>query len=96
MRPGTTVPPEAIRAADGLRTRLRDGALPCVGLVDVGKGSRLSFELAVRVTLSDLVRFTTWGEAGHEVGPDRWQQLGEDLKRLYRTAVMAGSLRTRM
>jgi hypothetical protein len=55
----------------------------------VGKGSRLSFELAVRVTLADLTRFTHSAAAGHGVEASRWHQLGEDLERLHRIAVTA-------
>jgi hypothetical protein len=79
----------AARAADELRALLRDDALPRLGLVDVGKGSRLTFELAVRVTLTDLARLTARANTGHEVVADRWHQLGEDLERLHRMALAA-------
>ena len=81
----------ALQWADELRPLLRDGALPRLGLVDVGKGSRLSFELAVRVTLTDLARLTARANTGHEVAADRWHQLGEDLERLHRMIIAARS-----
>jgi hypothetical protein len=82
-----TIPSAAIHAADDLRVLLRAGALPRLGLVEVGMGSRLSFELAVSVTLADLVRFAAWEDAGCEVAADRWHQLGDDLERLHRMSV---------
>ena len=87
--------PEAARAAEGLRALLHRGGLPRLGAVDVGKGSRLSFESAVRVTLADLARFTTWERAGRAVDADRWRQLVEDLARLHRMAATAPARRVR-
>jgi hypothetical protein len=75
------------RYASELRTLLEAGALPDRGLVDVGMGARLSFELAVRVTLADLTRFVRWRAAGRVVGADRWRQLSADLERLHAMAV---------
>ena len=63
-------PSDATRAADELRTLLRDGALPHLGLVDVGLGARLPFEMAVRVTLNDLARLTALADGG--VDTARW------------------------
>ena len=80
---------QAIHQADELRALLRDEALPNLGIVDVGKGSRLTFALAVAVTLADLTRLTLLADTGHPVGPDRWRQLGEDLERLHRMAITA-------
>jgi hypothetical protein len=77
---------EAMHQAGELRALLRDGALPSLGIVDVGKGSRLSFELAVRVTLAELTRLTHVADASHPAGPDRWHQPGDDLERLQRMA----------
>jgi hypothetical protein len=82
-------PARATRAANELSALLRAGALPRLGLVDVGQGSRLTFELAVGVTLTDLDRLTTRVNAGHVVDAGRWHQLGEDLERLYRMAITA-------
>ena len=79
----------AIHAADELRALRRDAALPSLGLVDVGMGSRLSFDLAVAVTLADLHRFIAWDRAGRPVGHRRWRQLNSDLERLHRMAVAA-------
>ncbi len=84
-----TISPEAARAAEELRALLRAGGLPRLGAVDVGKGSRLPFESAVRVTLADLARFAAWEHAGRDVAAARWRQLGEDLARLHRMAVAA-------
>jgi hypothetical protein len=81
------ITPEAARAAEELRARLLEDRLPRLGAVDVGKGSRLPFESAVRVILADLARFTAWERAGQDVDADRWHQLGEDLERLHRMAV---------
>ena len=72
--------------ADELRALLRDGALPSLGIVDVGMGSRLSFELAVRITLADLARLTHQMDAGHAVAADRWKQVSEDIERLHQMA----------
>ena len=72
--------------ADELRALLRDDALPSIGIVDVGMGSRLTFELAVRITLADLARLTHLKDAGHAVAASRWQQLAEDIERLHRMA----------
>ena len=83
------IPPRAAHAADELRALLRDGALPRLGMVDVGMGARLSFESAVRVTLTDLAHLTARHDAGHDVGAARWHQLGKDLERLHRMAVAA-------
>jgi hypothetical protein len=80
---------KAIHAANELRALLHDEALPRLGLVDVGKGSRLTFELAVGVTLTDLDRLTARVNAGQVVHAGRWHQLGEDLERLYRMVVTA-------
>jgi hypothetical protein len=79
----------ATHAADELRALLRDGALPRLGLVDVGQGSRLTFDLAVTATLGDQARLTSRAATGHEVAAERWHQLGEDLERLHRMAVSA-------
>ena len=76
----------ALHWADELRALLRDGALPRLGIVDVGMGSRLTFELAVRLTLADLARLTHLTDAGHAVETDRWKQLTEDIERLHRMA----------
>jgi hypothetical protein len=76
-----------MRQADELRALLRDDALPRLGFVDVGKGSRLTFELAVRSTLADLTRLTQMMDAGHVVGADRWRQLGGDIERLHGMAI---------
>ena len=84
-----TISARAMRQAGELRTLLRDGALPHLGIVDVGAGSRLSFALAVGVTLADLARFTAWEQAGREVDAARWRQLGDDLERLHRLATSA-------
>lgn len=84
-----TISATAIHQADELRALLRAGTLPPLGLVGVGKGSRLRFELAVRVTLNDLARFAASALAGRDVAADRWQQLGEDLDRLHGMAVTA-------
>jgi hypothetical protein len=81
--------PQVLRRADELQALLRDGALPSLGLVDVGMGSRLAFELAVRVTLADLARLTHLTEAGHAVRADRWTQLRVDIERLHRMAFAA-------
>jgi hypothetical protein len=81
------IPAEARDAAMRLEGLLRDDALPPLGLVDVGMGSRLSFELAVRVTLADLRRFTRWERAGRAVATERWRRLGDDLVRLHRMAI---------
>ena len=86
------LPPEAIRAADELRTLRRDEALPRLGLVDLGEGSRLTFQLAVGVVLSDLARFTAWERAGRRVEPRRWQRLSADLVRLHWIAVGGASV----
>ena len=86
---------DATNQAGELRALLRAGALPRLGLVDVGKGSRLAFELAVRVTLTDLARFTALARAGHVVAADRWHQVGDDLDRLHRMAVAARMARVR-
>lgn len=83
------ISPEAMRAAAELRALLRAGALPRLGLVDVGMGARLSFESAVRVTLADLARFTARHDAGHDVSAARWCQLDEDLERLHRMTTAA-------
>jgi len=83
------MPSRAANAADELRALLRSGDLPRLGLVDVGMGSRLTFELAVRVTLTDLARLTALAHDGHTVEADRWHQLAADLKRLHRMAVQA-------
>ena len=72
--------------ADELRALLRDGALPSLGIVDVGMGSRLTFEFAVRITLADLERLTHLMDGGHAVAMDRWQQVSEDIERLHRMA----------
>jgi hypothetical protein len=77
---------KVLHRADELRALLRDGALPSLGIVDVGMGSRLSFELAVRITLADLARLTHLTVAGHAVAADRWKQLSEDIERLHRMA----------
>ena len=50
--------PEWMRTVEALRALLLANRLPRLGIVDVGMGSRLSFEAAVRVTLADLARFT--------------------------------------
>ena len=89
------IPAEAVHAADELAGLLHDGRLPWLGLVDVGKGSRLAFELAVRATLADLHRFTTWKHTGHAVAAERWRQLGDDLMRLHRMALTSPSARSR-
>jgi hypothetical protein len=78
------IPTDAMHAADELAGRLREGALPRLGFVDVGKGSRLQFEPAVRLTLGDLARFTRWERTGRAVPAERWDQLGADLTRLHR------------
>jgi hypothetical protein len=83
------ISPAAVRAAEELRALLFEGRLPDLGAVDVGKGSRLPFESAVRVTLADLARFTAREATGRDVEAERWHQLGEDLKRLHRMAVEA-------
>jgi hypothetical protein len=77
------------RAADDLRALLRDEALPRLGLVDVGGGSRLAFELAVGATLAELDRLAAWERAGRPVDPGRWRQIGSDLVRLHRMATSA-------
>lgn len=81
--------PQVLHWADELQALLRDGALPSLGLVDVGMGSRLAFELAVRITLADLARLTHRMDSGQAVGADRWQQLHEDIERLHRMAFAA-------
>ena len=95
MSAGSKLSWGAIHAADELRALLRADALPCLGLIDVGKGARLPFESAVRVTLADLARFAAWEHAGRDVAAERWRQLGEDLDRLYRLAVAACGSRVR-
>ena len=89
------ISPDVVRAAQELRALLREGGLPRLGLVDVGKGARLSFESAVRVTLGDLARFAAWEDAGREVEAERWRQLAEDLARLHGMAVTAPERRVR-
>ena len=86
---------DATNQADELRALLRAGVRPRLGLVDVGKGSRLAFELAVRVMLTDLARFTALARGGHVVEADRWHQVGDDLDRLHRMAVAARAGRVR-
>jgi hypothetical protein len=71
-----------------LQTLLRDDRLPHLGLVDVGKGSRLSFELAVRVTLADLARLGGLPKNDDRIKADRWRRACEDLERLHRMAVV--------
>ena len=83
------LPPEWVRAAEELRALLLASRLPRLGLVDVGMGSRLSFEAAVRVTLADLARFTAWEHVGRAVDAERWRQLSEDLERLHQMTVAA-------
>ena len=68
VNPTAPIPPEGVRAADELRALLRSGALPRLGLVDVGGGSRLAFELAIRATLNDLDRLTARERGGQVVG----------------------------
>ena len=77
---------KALRRAHAPRARLRDGTRPSLGIVHVGNGSRLTFELVVRIALADLTRFTRATDTGREVEADRWQQLSEDLGRLHRMA----------
>ena len=79
----------ATRQADELRALLQAGALPRLGLVDVGMGSRLAFELAVRSTLYDLARLAARADAGHPVDARRWHRLGEDVERLHRLTIAA-------
>jgi hypothetical protein len=78
-----------VHAADDLWTLQRDEALPRLGLVDVGGGARLAFDLAVGLTLADLARFKAWERTGRRVEPERWSQLGADLLRLHRMATSA-------
>jgi hypothetical protein len=87
---------EAVRVVEVLRALLLKSRLPQLGIVDVGMGSRLSFESAVRVTLADLARFTAWEHVGRDVDADRWCQLSEDLVRLHRMAVGAPDCRVRV
>ena len=84
-----TIPSRPTDAAVALRALLRAGALPRLGLVDVGGGSRLSFELAVRATLTDLDHVMARAQGDPTVEADRLQQLCEDLDRLHRMAVAA-------
>ena len=83
------IPSDATQAADELRALLRDGALPPLGLVDVGLGARLPFEMAVRVTLNDLARLTARADDGRWFDADRWDQIFDDLVRLHRMAITA-------
>jgi hypothetical protein len=89
VNPTVPVPPAAIRAAGDFRALLRAGVLPRLGLTDVGSGSRLVFELAVRATLNELARFAALARGGHVVAAKRWRLLGEDLLRLHRIAAGA-------
>jgi len=93
LRPGrmATLSATATVRAGELRALLRAGALPRLGLVDVGLGSRLSFELTVRATLNDLARLAARADAGSAVGPYRRRLLCADLERLHRLAVTARS-----
>ena len=95
VNPTAPIPPEAVRAADELRALLRSGALPRLGLVDVGGGSRLAFELAVRATLNDLDRLTARARGGQVVEARRWRLLGDDLLRLHGMAAQARASRSR-
>ena len=76
----------AIQQCNELWTYLREDRLPVLGFVDVGKGSRLAFELAVRLTLTELARLTALMNAGGHVDPERWQLICADLDRLHAMA----------
>jgi hypothetical protein len=86
------MPSDATRAANELRALLRDDALPNRGLVEVGAGSILAFELAVRATLTNLDFLAARANACHPVDEDRRRQLEEDLTRLHSMAVATASL----
>ena len=95
VNPTAPIPPAAVRAADELRALLRSGALPPLGLVDVGGGSRLAFELAIRATLNDLDRLTARARGGQVIEAHRWRLLGDDLLRLHGMAAQARASRSR-
>jgi hypothetical protein len=90
------MPSEAIRAANDLRALLRDDVLPHLGLVAVGQGSLLAFELAVRATLNDLARIDARVDSGHRVDAGRRRRLEEDLARLHSMVLAAPSAPTRV
>jgi hypothetical protein len=75
---------------------LRAELLSDLGLVDVGGGSHLGFELAVRFTLSELARLAALENDGCRTDPSRWDQLKDDVERLHRLATMTARDRTRV
>ena len=83
----------AVHTADQLRALRRDGALPPLGVVDVGPGARLGFELAVNTTLSDLDRLVGLARDGRAIDLQRLYRVEEDFARLHRMAVAANGWR---
>jgi hypothetical protein len=74
----------ALDRADELLALLQTDTVPDLGIVDVGQGSRLPIEMAVRVTLTDLARLERLSAAGCETDPARWRQLAGDVEHLHR------------
>jgi hypothetical protein len=72
--------------AEELRVMLGDGTLTRVSSVDLGNGMTMPLEHAVKIALSDLDDLTQAASDGLAVDGRRWQQLGDDLNRLYRLA----------